>query len=58
MVQPSHSKMLNLSNLIKQYDGVRAVDDVSFKVEKGDIFGFLNMKKNFFIGNVKGHGLK
>ena len=41
MVQPSNSKMLNLSNLIKQYDGVRAVDDVSFKVEKGDIFGFL-----------------
>jgi len=41
MVQPSNSKMLNLSNLIKQYDGVRAVDDVSFTVEKGDIFGFL-----------------
>ena len=33
--------MLNLSNLIKKYDGVRAVDDVSFTVEKGDIFGFL-----------------
>ena len=33
--------MLNLSNLIKQYDGVRAVDDVSFTVDKGDIFGFL-----------------
>jgi len=41
MVEPSNSKMLNLSNLIKQYDGVRAVDDVSFTVEKGDIFGFL-----------------
>ena len=41
MVQPSNSKMLNLSNLIKQYDGVRAVNDVSFTVEKGDIFGFL-----------------
>ncbi|HIA94178.1 MAG TPA: ATP-binding cassette domain-containing protein, partial [Candidatus Marinimicrobia bacterium] len=33
--------MLNLSNLVKQYDGVRAVDDVSFNVEKGDIYGFL-----------------
>ena len=33
--------MLNLSNLVKQYDGVRAVDDVSFTVEKGDIYGFL-----------------
>ncbi len=33
--------MLNLSNLIKQYEGVRAVDDVSFSVEQGDVFGFL-----------------
>lgn len=41
MVEPSNSKMLNLSNLIKQYDGVRAVDNVSFTVEKGDIYGFL-----------------
>lgn len=33
--------MLNLSNLVKQFDGVRAVDDVSFTVEKGDVYGFL-----------------
>jgi ABC-2 type transport system ATP-binding protein len=33
--------LLNLSNLIKQYEGVRAVDDVSFSVEQGDVFGFL-----------------
>lgn len=33
--------MLSLSNLKKQFDGVRAVDDVSFTVERGDVYGFL-----------------
>jgi len=33
--------MLILENLKKSYDGIRAVNDVSFKVEKGDIYGFL-----------------
>lgn len=33
--------MLSLSNLVKQFDGVCAVDDVSFKVERGDVYGFL-----------------
>ena len=33
--------MLSLEKLIKQYEGVRAVDDVSFKVKEGDIYGFL-----------------
>ncbi|MEC8914910.1 MAG: ATP-binding cassette domain-containing protein [Candidatus Neomarinimicrobiota bacterium] len=33
--------MLNLVNISKQYDGVRAVDQVSFAVQKGDIYGFL-----------------
>ena len=33
--------MLNLTNLVKQYNGVRAVDDISFTVEKGDVYGFL-----------------
>ena len=33
--------MLSLDKLIKQYEGVRAVDGVSFKVEQGDIYGFL-----------------
>ncbi len=30
-----------VENLIKQYPGVRAVDDISFEVNGGDIFGFL-----------------
>ena len=33
--------MLKLVNISKQYDGVRAVDQVSFAVQKGDIYGFL-----------------
>tara|TARA_B100002049_G_C16010504_1_gene345571 strand:- start:15 stop:902 length:888 start_codon:yes stop_codon:yes gene_type:complete len=33
--------LLKLVNISKQYDGVRAVDQVSFAVQKGDIYGFL-----------------
>jgi ABC-2 type transport system ATP-binding protein len=33
--------MLELNNLIKQYDGIRAVDSIELKIEKGSIFGFL-----------------
>ena len=33
--------MLKLINISKQYDGVRAVDQVSFAVQRGDIYGFL-----------------
>ena len=33
--------MLNLKNIKKTFDSFRAVDDISFNVEKGDIFGFL-----------------
>ena len=33
--------MLKISNLTKSYDGVVALDDISLKIEKGDIYGFL-----------------
>ena len=33
--------MLKLVNISKQYDGVCAVDQVSFAVQRGDIYGFL-----------------
>ena len=33
--------MLILHNLKKSYEGVKAVNDVSFNVDKGDIYGFL-----------------
>ncbi len=33
--------MINVRNLIKDYGPIRAVDDVTFSVAKGDILGFL-----------------
>jgi len=33
--------MLNIRNIVKQYAGHRALDDVSLEVEKGKIFGLL-----------------
>jgi ABC-2 type transport system ATP-binding protein len=34
-------KAIEVSNLMRDYDGVRAVDGISFSVEPGEIFGFL-----------------
>lgn len=33
--------MIEVKNLVKHYGNVRAVDDISFSVEKGEILGFL-----------------
>lgn len=33
--------MIEVKNLVKHYGSVRAVDDISFTVEKGEILGFL-----------------
>ena len=41
MVNPWGYNVLKLVNISKQYDGVRAVDRVSFEVKRGDIYGFL-----------------
>ena len=41
MAVPLICNVLSLENLTKQYEGVRAVDDVSFEVDQGDIYGFL-----------------
>jgi len=41
MVFPWGYNVLKLVNISKQYDGVRAVDRVSFQVKRGDIYGFL-----------------
>lgn len=35
------SLMLEVKNLSKQFDGIKAVDNLSFTVNKGDIYGFL-----------------
>jgi ABC-2 type transport system ATP-binding protein len=34
-------KIIEVKNLTKRFDNVTAVDDVSFNVQKGEIFGFL-----------------
>jgi ABC-2 type transport system ATP-binding protein len=34
-------KAIEVSNLTRDYDGLRAVDGISFSVEQGEIFGFL-----------------
>jgi ABC-2 type transport system ATP-binding protein len=33
--------MLNISHLSKSYDSIKAVADISFEINKGEIFGFL-----------------
>jgi len=34
-------KIIEIKNLSKDYNGFKAVDDISFSVEAGDVFGFL-----------------
>ncbi|MDD5760405.1 MAG: ATP-binding cassette domain-containing protein, partial [Desulfobulbaceae bacterium] len=33
--------IIEVKNLIKEFNGFRAVDDLSFYVKKGEVFGFL-----------------
>ncbi len=33
--------MIEIRNLVKHYGGIKAVNDISFTVEKGEILGFL-----------------
>ncbi len=33
--------MIRIDNLTKVYDGVKAVDNISLNIEKGEVFGFL-----------------
>lgn len=35
------SVLLDVKNLSKNFDGIRAVDDLSFTVNEGDVYGFL-----------------
>ena len=41
MERRSTYKMLILNNLTKRFNGVQAVQNISFKVERGDVYGFL-----------------
>jgi ABC-2 type transport system ATP-binding protein len=38
---PMEQKAISVQNVIKQYPRIKAVDDVSFTVDKGEIFGLL-----------------
>jgi branched-chain amino acid transport system ATP-binding protein len=33
--------IIKVENLTKRFDGITAVNDISFEVEEGTIFGFL-----------------
>ncbi|MBE5877312.1 MAG: ABC transporter, partial [Lachnospiraceae bacterium] len=37
------SEIIKVSNLKKYYKETKAVDDISFTVEKGELFGFLGV---------------
>ena len=41
MVNPSIFEMLQIRNLTKKFKNIKAVDNFSLKVQKGDIYGFL-----------------
>ena len=41
MANPSIFEMLQITNLTKQFKKIKAVDNISLKVQKGDIYGFL-----------------
>ena len=41
MVNPSIFEMLKITNLTKQFKKLKAVDNISLKVQKGDVYGFL-----------------
>ena len=41
MVNLSIFEMLQITNLTKQFKKIKAVDNISLKVQKGDIYGFL-----------------
>lgn len=36
--------IIEVKNLTKQYKGVKAIDDLSFEVEEGEILGLLRTK--------------
>jgi putrescine transport system ATP-binding protein len=40
-LQPDRQPYLAIRNLVKEFDGVRAVDDVSLAIDQGDIFALL-----------------
>jgi ABC-2 type transport system ATP-binding protein len=40
-MQPLRDNVIEVSDLVKQYPGIKAVDCISFKVQRGEIFGIV-----------------
>ena len=40
-MDPATQAVIEVSDLVKVYGETRAVDDVSFEVDRGELFGFL-----------------
>jgi len=36
---------IEIENLIKEFNGLKAIDNTSFKVKKGEIFGLLDSNR-------------
>ena len=45
------NKVIEVKNLVKEYKGKRAVDDLSFDVYEGEILGLLRTKWKWKINN-------
>ena len=43
--------VIEVKNLVKEYNGVRAIDDLSFEVKEGEILGLLRTKWKWEIHN-------
>ncbi|MHA1521155.1 MAG: ATP-binding cassette domain-containing protein, partial [Promethearchaeota archaeon] len=41
MAHNSEEEMVTVNHLVKHFDAVKAVDDISFHIKKGEIFGLL-----------------
>ena len=40
--------MLKINNLTKRYGDKKAVDNLSLHIQKGEIYGFIDKKRNVF----------
>jgi ABC-2 type transport system ATP-binding protein len=41
MISEANNTVIQISNLKKYFEGVKAIDDISFEVKRGEMFGFI-----------------